>query len=320
MNDALNKLFGRDFLIGFFLPALLFILSTCFLLKNWGFTSELLNVDLTRPLADAGFVLIASLLLAIFLEAFNREIFRIAEGYWWPLWLRRRLAFLHVWRFRNLQRKIDQVGKGEITLSRNERALLLRRAAMAYPSTEDQVLPTSFGNAVRAYEDYARVIYGFESIDGWARLQALMSKEFREILGSSRARVDLWLNLATLALLFLIEAFLLADNGNRSVNLWLLLSVLLAAAFAYLRARSSVQEYGHSVKAAFDLYLPALAAQLGYVPSKVVAHNRKFWVAFSRLIVFRHTPQLQEMVGAGLATLPRPKESASAESTEAASD
>ena len=112
---------------------------------------------------------------------------------------------------------------------------------MEYPSTEDQVLPTSFGNAVRAYEDYSRVVYGFESINGWSRLQAVMSKEFMEILGSSRARVDLWLNLLFLAILFLGEALLLPGGERQPISRWLVFLIFLFAAFAYLRARSSVQ-------------------------------------------------------------------------------
>jgi hypothetical protein len=101
VSSELNKIFGRDFLIAFFVPALFFLLGTFFLLRLFGVDTPLSHVNWRRPLEDTSFLMIVALIFAIFLQAFNREIFRMAEGYW-PDWLRRRLNGFHRSRFRKL--------------------------------------------------------------------------------------------------------------------------------------------------------------------------------------------------------------------------
>jgi len=192
VSSELNKIFGRDFLIAFFVPALFFLLGNFFLLGLFGVDTPLAHVNWRRPLEDTSFLVIVALIFAIFLQAVNREIFRTAEGYW-PNWLRRPLNGFHRNRFRKLTDKVNELYNQEGEIDEQQFNAFSLRAAMEYPSTEAQVLPTSFGNAVRAYEDYPRAIYGFESINGWSRLQALISPEFRDVLSQDRARVDLWL-------------------------------------------------------------------------------------------------------------------------------
>lgn len=299
MNSELNKIFGRDFLIGFFVPALLFLLGAFFLLRSLGVETSLPQAKWPKPFEDTGLVLLVAFVLAIFLQAVNREIFRTAEGYWL-----KRLNGFHRKRFRELNAKVTELDNKEGEIDDELFSALSRRAAMEYPSTEDQVLPTSFGNAVRAYEDYPRVIYGFESIDGWSRLQALISPEFRDVLSHDRARVDLWLNLCFLTGVFALGLALLAANFQRFFLLWFELPLFLLFWFSYARARNSAQQYGHQVKAAFDVYLPALATKLGYVLSPDVDKNRKFWSAFSEVMIYRDQGALTDMVEAGLKRVP----------------
>ena len=100
---------------------------------------------------------------------------------------------VHRRRFRRLEAKKEVVYNKPAELTDEEQkkfTSLSRTLAANYPSKEKLILPTSFGNTVRAYEDYSRVVYGFESIHGWARLQGLMSKEFRETLGGDRIAIQ----------------------------------------------------------------------------------------------------------------------------------
>ena len=198
MDSELNKIFGRDFLIGFFLPSLLFVIVGSYVLKQFGVETPWMEIDWEKPLEGAAFLAAITWVIAIFLQALNREIFRFAEGYWPPwLWICCRRRQLR--RFTALRNRVVGLkGKQKTGLTEAEalelEELLLKRATQ-FPSQEDLVLPTSFGNVVRASEDYSRIVYGFESINGWCRLQALMSKEFRDELSKDKARVDLWLNL-----------------------------------------------------------------------------------------------------------------------------
>ena len=301
MNSELNKLFGREFAIGFFLPALLFFLGTTYFLRSLGVDTPLFRINWEKPFEGTGFLLVAAWVCAVFLQAVNRELFRALEGYW-PQPLRKWCSHFQLKRFRQLSRELFEAQKD--ATDTQKLANLSTRNARDYPSKEKLVLPTSFGNAVRAYEDYPRVIYGFESINGWSRLQALMSTEFREILNQDRARVDLWLNLSFFALVFTIEIVVLGLQRGQPGSMWLALPMLIFMRFAYMRAQSSVQQYGDQVKAAFDIYLPALATKLGYVLSSDVDQNKKFWRAFSRVMVYRKEEALKSMAKAGLKRAP----------------
>src|SRR5262249_12273609 len=153
-------------------------------------------INWRKPLEDAGTFLLSTWVLAILLQSINRQVFRIAEGYW-SFGLKDRLNGRQIRKFRKLKAQFDQLYGRIHELRKQEMETLTelsRARARKFPSKEDLVLPTSFGNVVRAYEDYSRVVYGFESINGWARLQGVMSKEFREVLSNDRSRVDLWLN------------------------------------------------------------------------------------------------------------------------------
>lgn len=301
MNSELNKLFGRDFVIGFFVPALVFAAATFFLARMVWPDAPWLRVDWTKPLEGAGLFLLLTWGFAVLLQSVNREIFRAMEGYW-PLGLTTKFNRSQRKRFCNLQSEINALETRRQSLSEEEKTKLNRlrfERAMSYPSKDRLILPTSFGNIVRAYEDYPRVVYGVESIMAWTRLQGVMSRDFREILGNDRARVDLWLNLCVLSPLFAFELALFARFKDPIIVLFTPLPLLFAW-FCYLRARSSAQQFGEQVKAAFDLYLSALAQKLGYELSADTEQNEQFWKTFRAVTLFRDHNKLGEMARVGL--------------------
>lgn len=59
--------------------------------------------------------------------------------------------------------------------SRIKRNNLMRRLGEEFPDKEEYLLPTPFGNVLRSFEIYPRYMYGFESIDGWGRLLAVIA-------------------------------------------------------------------------------------------------------------------------------------------------
>jgi hypothetical protein len=305
VNSELNKLFGRDFVIGFFVPALVFAAATFFLARVVWPCAAWLRVDWTKPLEGAGLFLLLTWGLAVVLQSVNREIFRAMEGYW-PLGLTDKFNLSQKKRFRQLEKDINALKTKAQSLRKEEKTELNKlryKRAMSYPSKERLILPTSFGNTVRAYEDYPRVVYGVESITAWTRLQVVMSKDFREILGNDRARVDLWLNLCVLSPVFAFELAFIARLENPIIVLFALLPLVFAW-FCYLRARSSAQQFGEQVKAAFDLYLPALAQKLGYELSPDTKRNEQFWQDFRAVMLFRDHDELKKMAQAGLKRLP----------------
>jgi hypothetical protein len=323
MGTELSKLLGRDFFIGFFLPALFFLTGNWLLLRY--VTGEPLYPEVdANAIGESALVTgLVVWIFAIFLQALNRQLFRFAEGYWpkrnWFIRSQRR-------RFRYMHSELERL-KGARKIAVEQRVPFTemqklitcwRTSVLRFPSEECRILPTSFGNTVCAYEDYSRVIYGFESTNGWCRIQGFFSKAFREVLGQDRSRVDLWLNLWWLSVAMAIEAAVTSYWCSRlpataepqiscSSMLWLSLLLFAMAILAYRQARSSAEQFGEQVKAAFDLYLPVLAKSLGYSLSSDQQRNRSFWKAFSQMTVYHQPESLDAMALVGLIRVAAPE-------------
>jgi hypothetical protein len=309
MNTELNKLLGRDFLIGFLLPSLVFLVTTSLSWSHAGQPLAWLKLNPEDPFKETAVLAMVAFALAVLLQAINRELFRLLEGYWPPR-LRKPLSQYQQKCFRELHCKVadlmaaraahDTEDSGTPFPQRAELIELSEQAAGRFPSEESLVLPTTFGNTARAYEDYPRVMYGFESIGGWARIQTVISKQAADLLSKVRGRVDLWLNLFFLTWVILVEEFWLAWNYQKTELLLLVVGGLLFAAFAYSRARSSAERYGDQVKATYDVYLGDLCGKLGFKLSLDAEQNRKFWVAYSRAFVYRQPERIGELLKVGL--------------------
>src|SRR5262249_42264963 len=138
-------------------------------------------------------------------------------------------------------------------------------AVRLFPDEEALILPTSFGNAMRAFEAYPRIMYGADSIPTWFRLGAVVSPEFSVALGTSKAIVDNCVNVFFLALLlavvaaaqFACELFLVRPFHWKQfihVARWDVLALLAAlalSAVAYRAAKCAAIDFGNYVKAAF---------------------------------------------------------------------
>jgi hypothetical protein len=300
MNSELNKILGRDFFIGFFLPSLFFLGANWVLLQLLGHPLTWPKLEGDKIFEGAALAGLAVWIFAIFLQALNRPLFRFTEGYWpkkfWYLFTihqRKRHKTLSD-KLISLRHKWNNSKDNDPALSKELEACW-RESVIQYPSREELVLPTTFGNVVRAYEDYSRVLYGFESIQGWCRLQAYMSKPFREVLGRDRAQVDLWLNMCFLSVLVAVEVFAFCWWWNCATFVWLGASMFLLALVAYVQARDSAEQYGEQVKAAFDVYLPALARTLGYNLSCDPDVNKEFWKTYSYVMVYHDEESLDSM-------------------------
>lgn len=56
----------------------------------------------------------------------------------------------------------------------------------SFPDQERWLLPTSFGNTIRAFEVYPRVMYGIDSIIGWNRLLGVIPKEYGDLYNDAK--------------------------------------------------------------------------------------------------------------------------------------
>jgi hypothetical protein len=288
----LPKLLGRDFAIGFFLPFAVLLAVTLGLLDAFDVTPALVgrldeNLLIGTTVAGA-----ATWLGGVALLGINRSVYRFFEGYGKlnPL---RLLAAVERRRFNSLKRRVAlarAAGRASPPAA-NTKLAELGRLMMAqvreFPEVE-HLLPTRFGNALRAFEVYPRIMYGIDSIPGWLRLLAVIPKEFLAMVDEAKAQADFWLNLWLGGLVVATEWGVLAALTQEWRPTWWVPVVALAVAWwASRRALAAVQDWGEMVKAAFDVFLPDLLKKLGAAAPDSREDEQKMWGAFSQAVVFR---------------------------------
>lgn len=301
MFSELPKLFDRNFAIAYFLPVGLFMVASALLLSSVGYWASIATIFTGNTLFDATLAVFIAWIVGILLLVLNREIFRLLEGYgdYNPLRMFQDRA-KHGFRKR-VERK-DWLDENFLSLTfdqRKERTKLMKELVESYPDQEGLVLPTSFGNALRAFEVYPRVMYGFEGIDGWPRILAVLPKEYRELIDDAKAQVDWWVNLGVMSFLFLIEFWYVVFSKWGLSPVWYItvLNILAPLAIYALfnlvllwRATSAAIGWGDYVKSAFDIYRFTLLESLGIDVPKTRKAERELWTRFSQAILF-HLPE-----------------------------
>jgi hypothetical protein len=331
MFATLGSLADRAFVVGFILPVLGFLLAMLGLFADFPAVRTILHdIAAADGFEKLTYLLLSIWALALMLQFVNDALYKILEGYSFPL---ARLGFLR----RRQQRRFDEARNTFIDLNSQLKAIeaianpapdeLARKAqieAELYPArrflitffpfkeemktgplpTNPYLLPTRFGNAIRAFEIYSNDIYGIDSIPLWLHLATVAPKDFQSTIDSARAQVDCLVNIIFLSLVFALAAlirFLMTANLGYGVSPEVVFTFagwgyLLAGAAALATARIAYGvaieracAWGVFVKVAFDCYLPALAKELGFRLPAARADQKRFWTAVSRRVIY-HQP------------------------------
>jgi hypothetical protein len=186
MLGTLPKLADKAFVLGFLLPVFLFFGCGLVLLSDIKAISSLLE-KLTQQDAWAKLAYLAIFVwtLSILMMMLNRLLYRMLEGYLWPLsniqWLKTR----QLTEFDRLTEGLKKLGDewtqaqkaGKSFERQREHDAIEMQLVGAFPTEREFVLPTRFGNAIRAFEFYSKEVYGADSIPLWPRLATVVSKE-----------------------------------------------------------------------------------------------------------------------------------------------
>lgn len=309
MFSRFPNFFDRDFAVGSFLPALLFLLAVVWLGGIYDLLPRTIALffaptDRVTVLLDTTLLIIVAWLLGVVLLTLNRDIIRVLEGYfkWNPLRLgisgQRR-------RYRRYQQQLHTLATNYHALPHHdthaaekllrERSQVLARQAESFPNQEEWVLPTSFGNIIRAFEVYPYRMYGIDVIPGWSRLLAVVPESYQRLIDHEKSLVDFWVNVCLLSALYGVGYIFwlgytwLITGTSVPVFFWIIALSGGIVAFAYSRAKAAAREWGEVFKATFDLYVPALRTQLMFPTPATPAAERQMWHAFSRAILY-HDP------------------------------
>ena len=202
MFATLPKLADRNFVVGFLLPVLIASLAGMFLFRDTAAVGAIYDAVLhQKQVTDLTLVLISIWGVSVLLTLLNHQIYRLLEGYTWPL---RRQRWLEKWQ----QRYIDEyqsLTNDHLIVYRTDNVIVSDRIKHSYfrrrrlfneefPNRKDLVLPTRLGNVIRAFESYPNKVYGADSIPIWLRLQALAPKDFISTVANVRAQLDFFIN------------------------------------------------------------------------------------------------------------------------------
>jgi hypothetical protein len=177
-------------------------------------------------------------------------------------------------------------------------------------------MPTAFGNVVRSFEEYASEMYGFDAVEGWTRLIAVIPKDYRELIESAKAETDLWINLWFVSVLIIfdysateiwrhwgnvsslvhhnIHNIAILSTPDKWQSLAIPVGALILSVCSCYRARLAAIEWGSTVKAAFDLFLGDLSEKLGFIPLEDNEKQRARWRLFSQAIIFKRKDLMPE--------------------------
>lgn len=302
--------FTKAFVIGALFPATIFVVTIyLFVLPMMPWDVQALarfsTLDAQWRLALLG---VAAMILAFLLNVLNIPILRFYEGYPWVdgtlgrYWTKRARKVVEdaiaqraaINAQREAMRKAGQVdGQAMESLIERERELILLTWA-AYPDAP-AVLPTRFGNTIRAFEMYPQRQYGIDAITLWPRFVAKIDPAYAPSIDDAKSAVDFAVHLSLLSkitfllVLFAGLAFQAPFASTPLLVVWLL--TLGGSAFLawllYRVAIDRVAEWGDLVRGAFDLHRRPVLQALGFeeVPSDLES-ERKLWFEISRQLAY----------------------------------
>jgi hypothetical protein len=360
MISELPKLFGKNFAIGFFLPAAAIALGVLGLAALHHHATELLAQAEGDPLKLGTISIVALWLFAVAMMAVHRSTAQLLEGYGRlnPFQI---ISDFELEKFNRLQkdledrvtaaaeaRKVEQDAAARAESARetaDEAARALREAveeiaagpdpaalsatialeivkqetaAAAWAATQEYdgaksqaaarrwersharsalvdrfphepglVLPTRFGNTLRAFEVYSNVVYGLDAVPAWPRLAAIIPSKLGDQIEEAQANVSFWLNLWLGGLILAAIEVGWAWLGDIPCwrGAW---AVALGASYLFAKcASATAQEWGEYVKSAFDLHRHDLATQLGLAYERSIEDERDMWRTVSRMMIYR---------------------------------
>lgn len=304
MPNYLDK-FGRNFLVASMIPSLAFFLATMISLQptlpDW--IKDLLGGEFELFGKSGFFLLVLTIILGFTLTSLNTFIYKVFEGYV-LIW---RLPFLRssqVKRARqlkrlqkNLQIKIARLenctSKRAETKRNNLIAILntlMAEYELAYPPSEDDILPTKFGNILKSAESYSRTRYHIDGVPMWPRLISVIPGDYYSKVDDVSNQLSFLMNCTVLAIsysliILSVSVYHLAKSitsqtyAFEKVGGYLILSILaILVGIVFLRATVLVVgEFGYLIRSSYDLFRRKLLIKLDLGLPLTLDGERDIW-------------------------------------------
>jgi hypothetical protein len=283
-----TNLFSRHFLIGFLAAPLagLFVLSQ-FLSKSWLPRGYLEASSATQAVIVGA----TAVFIALLLSGLQYPIVRVLEGY--PLRGKRVAAKWYRWGVRRWQKRFDELEECKLApMPSPERTEAARRLSERFPARRENVLPTEFGNVLRAFETHPRNRYGLDGIAIWPRIHLLLGAEERELVEEAATSMQFFVNSLVTTLLvgsvLAVGSLFHQNSGWGTVGsvLGIVLGMVATAEGFRRGAVNAAQRWGTPVRAAMDLHRLELYERLGVRRPETQEEELTVARAVNRLLTF----------------------------------
>jgi hypothetical protein len=264
MSEILKDLWGK--LYAWALPSALAVgTAWLFLLPQLGG-----RIDLAKDNERLIFLALTGA-LAVSLSSLSTQLYRLLEGYMWPGWLaewgqRRQCA-----QKKALQAAVMVAGKGwrrDVALENLDR----------YPTDDAQIVPSRFGNAIRAFETYGITRFNMDSQTLWHELLAVTPKYIESEINSARSSVDFFVALLYLSIFFGFACLVLGSIEHFKIGILVLTVPAFSLAFlCHWLAIRATDAWSYPIHALVNLGRVKLADSLGLELPETLEEEKKMW-------------------------------------------
>jgi hypothetical protein len=272
-------------------------------------------------------LLFSSVVLAFVLTSLNTFIHKVFEGY---IFLRhfRFMSHRQKNRAQRLQNQIHRINrmierKENLGINKSSKSLsnsiqrlkerkfdLLVSLEHDFPHSNTAILPTEYGNALRAAELYSVERYKLDALTIWPRLVYVIPEKHMSYVDQTNDRLSFLLNFSVLSVLFTclsliasvyqLISSILVSNGwkspysffplDESSNIYSDRAILyfaggiitLGIAFTFHRASLLVvREYGNLIRSSIDLFRSQLLIELNQELPKNTIDEQRIWEKIS---------------------------------------
>lgn len=221
MNAFTNYLekMGSNFLVASMVPSLGLVVA-CILVFDPILNLSVLFKDQQGIYQLIGFALllaIPTIIIGFTLTALNTYLLKLFEGY---VFLHRlpslrnshlRKATRLIIRRKTLEKRINVLKRykkkterrdGLLTILKNKYYSVTALYDQSYPPNVEDILPTQFGNILKAAELYPGTRYGIDAVQFWPRLIHVIPTSYKQSIDESRNELSFLVNMSTLSVVF----------------------------------------------------------------------------------------------------------------------
>jgi hypothetical protein len=298
MLTAFAGVFSRYFVVGFFSPVFFLLVALAQLVDSASLPTGYRTASGGTQIAILGGV---AVLGGLFLSGLHYHLIRMLEGY--PIQrlidvkpqgpvrrALRRLAAAMVEHWRGEFERCSKALEGPKSPARTRAALELDGS---FPWRTGSILPTRFGNAVRAFETHSNKRYGLDGVTAWTRIGSLLTESEQEAITEAQTDVAFFVNLTALLPLgglYVVVDRLVHPPSSRVAEVALIIGVIITVTGLncglYRAAVGAAARWGMPVRAAFDMHRLELYSQLGLKRPGTDAQERNIARAATRCMLY----------------------------------